>query len=146
MKEGVNAISREEQKNILIKLKEAQATAGYVTERAIGEIAAAYGTSESEVYGVATFYSFLCVKPTGRNVIRICRSLPCHLKDGANVRQRLCAVLGIVPGETTADGRYSLEETNCIGACDVAPAMLVNSDLIGNLTVENVGAILEAYR
>ncbi len=146
MKEGVSAISREDQKNILIKLKAAQAAAGYVSEQAMSDIAASYQTSVAEVYGVATFYSFLCVKPTGRNVIRICRSLPCHLKDGESVRKRLCGILGVEPGETTADGRFSLEETNCIGACDLAPAMLVNGELVGNLTVDNIGATLEAYR
>ena len=146
MKEGVSAISREERKNILIELKASQAEAGYVSEQAVTEIAASYNVSVSEVYGVATFYSFLCVKPTGRNVIRICQSLPCHLKDGENVRKRLCEILGIEPGETTSDGRFSLEATNCIGACDMAPAMLVNGELVGTLTVENIGAILEAYR
>jgi NADH-quinone oxidoreductase subunit E len=146
MKVGVSAISREERKNILIELKASQAEAGYVSEQAVTEIAASYNVSVSEVYGVATFYSFLCVKPTGRNVIRICQSLPCHLKDGENVRKRLCEILGIEPGETTSDGRFSLEATNCIGACDMAPAMLVNGELVGTLTVENIGAILEAYR
>jgi NADH-quinone oxidoreductase subunit E len=139
MGESIGATSRAEQKNILIKLKEAQAISGYVSEQTVAEIAAAYNTSVSEVYGVATFYSFLCVKPTGRNVIRICRSLPCHLKA-------LCRILGIAPGETTPDGRFSLEVTNCIGACDIGPAMLVNGELVGNLTVDNIGGILETYR
>jgi NADH-quinone oxidoreductase subunit E len=146
MGESIGATSRAEQKNILIKLKEAQAISGYVSEQTVAEIAAAYNTSVSEVYGVATFYSFLCVKPTGRNVIRICRSLPCHLKAGEEVRQRLCRILGIAPGETTPDGRFSLEVTNCIGACDIGPAMLVNGELVGNLTVDNIGGILETYR
>jgi NADH-quinone oxidoreductase subunit E len=146
MEDGVSTTSRQEQQNILIKLKEAQARSGYVSEQAVAEIAASYNTSLSDVYGVATFYSFLGVKPTGRHVIRICHSLPCHLKDGDSVRKRLGEILGIVPGETTADGRFSLEVTNCIGACDTAPAMLVDTDLIGNLTVENIGGILEAYR
>ena len=145
MKEGVSAVSREEEKNILIKLKEAQNGAGHVSEEAMAEIAEFHNTSVSEVYGVASFYSFLCVKPPGRNVIRICQSLPCHLKEGEVVRKRLSEILGIVPGETTADGRFSLELANCIGACDMAPAMLVNGELRGNLTVDNIGEILEAY-
>ena len=146
MKQGVSAISREEHKNILVKLKEAQDESGYISEKAIGDIAASCNASVSEVYGVATFYSFLCVRPAARNVIRICQSLPCHMKGGEDVRKRLCEVLGIAPGEATADGRFSLELTNCIGACDMAPAMLINGELVGNLTVENIAGILETYR
>ena len=146
MKEGITSISREQERNILVRLKDAQNKSGYISPGDVAEIAKSYDTSISEVYGVATFYSFLCVKPAGRNVIRICQSLPCHLKQVEAVRTRLSEVLGIGPGETTPDGRFSLEVTNCIGACDMAPAMLVNGDLHGNLTPESVAVTLESYR
>lgn len=146
MKERVSTISRQQERNILVRLKDVQAKSGYISPADIAEIAKSYDTSISEVYGVATFYSFLCVTPPGRNVIRICRSLPCHLKEGDAVRKQVSEILGIGPGETTADGRFTLEVTNCIGACDMAPAMLVNGDLHGNLTPQNIADTLESYR
>jgi NADH:ubiquinone oxidoreductase subunit E len=99
-----------------------------------------------DVYGVATFYSFLSVRPMGRNVIRVCRSLPCHIKSAETVVDVLTRSLGITPGETTGDGRFSLELVNCIGACDHAPAMLVNGNLHGDLTPDGIAAILEEYK
>lgn len=145
MKEA-SIVSREQERNILIALKEAQDRSGYISGTDIEEVARSFNTSVSDVYGVATFYSFLRVSPRGRHVIRICRSLPCHLKEGEAVRQRMAEVLGIAPGETTPDGRFTLEVTNCIGACDAAPAMLVDDRVCGNLTAENVAGILESYR
>jgi NADH:ubiquinone oxidoreductase subunit E len=140
------SIARDIRENILISLKAIQSKFGYISEADIAEVAKSYETSISDVYGVATFYSFLCVKPAGKNVIRICRSLPCHLKEGEAVRSRLIEILGIGPGETTPDGRFSLEVTNCIGACDIAPAMLINGEPRGNLTQDNIASILNEYR
>jgi len=145
MKEGT-AVSREQERNILITLKDVQDRSGYISRTDIEEIARSFNTSVSDVYGVATFYSFLRVNPRGRHVIKICQSLPCHLKEGEAVRERLAEILGIGPGETTPDGRFSLEVTNCIGACDTAPAMLVDDQVCGNLTTDNVAGILESYR
>jgi NADH-quinone oxidoreductase subunit E len=145
MKEEAASVSRDSQDNILISLKRIQSRRGYVAEEDIAEVAKSHGTSASDVYGVATFYSFLCVRPSGKYIIRICRSLPCHLKEGEAVRHRLIEILGIGPGETTGDGRFSLVLTNCIGACDTAPAMLVNDELRGNLNVDNLASILSQY-
>jgi len=145
MEEQASAMSREQEKNVLIRLQEAQSKSGYVSQEDIAAIARAYDMSVSDVYGVATFYSFLRSKPAGRNLIRICQSLPCHLKGGDAVISKLTQLLGVQPGETTPDGRFTLEMTNCIGACDTAPAMLVNGEVVGNLTVESISAILEHY-
>jgi NADH:ubiquinone oxidoreductase subunit E len=132
--------------NILVLLKDVQNRYGYITEADINRIAQETGESVSSVYGVATFYSFLGVKTNGRNVIRICRSLPCHLKEMEIIRDKLSEVLGISPGETTSDGKFTLELTNCIGACDIAPAMLINNDLYGNLKIDNLHKILAEYK
>lgn len=99
----------------------------------------------SEIFGVASFYAFLGVKPRGRHTIRICRSLPCHLAEARGVRERLEKMLGIEPGQTTADGRFTLEVVNCIGACDQAPAMLVDHELHGRLTTRKIARILKSY-
>ncbi len=139
-------LSPTEEENVLARLKAAQDGRNYVTEDKIAEIAGSLGLPVGEVYGVATFYSFLSVKKIGRNVIRICRSLPCHLKGGDLIVKAVTDTLDIGPGETTPDGRFTLELTNCIGACDLAPAMLVNNDLHGNLTPEKVVRVLKSYK
>lgn len=131
--------------NLLALLKRAQNKFGYVPEEFIAEVAQSLDISISEVYGVATFYSFLSTKPLGRNVIRICKSLPCFLKNCQMIIKAVEEELGIKPGETTLDGKFSFELTNCIGACDKAPAMLINNDMHGNLTPGKISQILKAY-
>jgi NADH-quinone oxidoreductase E subunit len=131
----------------LIKLlKEAQSEYGYVPEEVMAELAESLDMPLNDVYGVASFYSFISLKPLGRNIIRICRSLPCHMKHGQVIVDCLAQELGIKPGETTADGRYSLQLTNCIGLCDQAPAMMINDDAYGDLTPEKIAQILGAYK
>jgi len=136
----------QEKRDLLVLLERAQSRSGYLSRETIAELAAALGLSISEVYGVATFYSFLSIKPQGRNVIRICKSLPCYLKDAQTIIDGVRKELGIKPGETTADGRFSFELTNCIGACDRAPAMMVNDDVHGELTPKKIAKILQAYK
>ncbi len=130
---------------LLSKIKEEQSLSGCVSEKFIAETASAFGISVSEVYGVTTFYSFLSTEPMGKHVIRICKSVPCILKNAEMIIESIGKELGIGPGETTADGRYTFELTNCIGSCDMAPAMLVDDDLHGNLTPEKIREILRSY-
>jgi NADH:ubiquinone oxidoreductase subunit E len=132
--------------NLLVRLKETQEQLGCIPEETIIELAQSFNVPVSEVYGVATFYSFLSVKPQGRNIIRICRSLPCYLKYSQIIVDTVQNELGIKPGETTADSRFSFELTNCIGVCDGAPAMLVNSDVHLDLTPQKITQILKAYQ
>ncbi|MBI2857580.1 MAG: NADH-quinone oxidoreductase subunit NuoE [Chloroflexi bacterium] len=136
--------SRDE--NVLIQLKKVQSRLGHVPEESIIEIAQSLDMPISEVYGVATFYSFLSTRPLGRNVIWVCQSLPCYLKHSGMIIAAITRETGIKPGETTADGRFSLRLTNCIGACDQAPAMLVNHDLHGNLTPDRISQVLDSYK
>jgi NADH-quinone oxidoreductase subunit E len=131
---------------LLVRVEEAQRKAGCVPEGFIFETAQSLGLSASEVYGVTTFYSFLSVQPLGRNVIRVCKSVPCYLKHAEMIIQNVQKVLGILPGETTADRRFSFELTNCIGACDQAPAMLINDEVHGQLTPEKIVEILRSYK
>ncbi len=132
--------------NILIRLKRVESQFGYIPEESITEVAQSLDLPVSEIYGVATFYSFLATKPLGRNVIWVCQNLPCHLKHAEITIDNLERTLGIKPGETTSDNKFSLELTNCIGACDYAPAMLINRDLHGNLTPNKISQILKLYK
>ena len=143
--EGINPQSQEE-RDLLVLLERAQSRSGYLSQELIAELAESLGLSISEVYGVASFYSFLSVKPQGRNVIRICKSIPCYLKDAQTIIEGVRKEIGIKPGETTADGRFSFQLTNCIGACDRAPAMMVNDDVHVDLTPKKISKILKAYK
>ena len=134
-----------EEQSLLVMLQEAQNKFGFVPEECISEAAQSFNISKSTVFGVASFYSFLSTKPLGRNVIRICKNLPCNLKNSRMIIESVADQLGIKPGETTPDGKFSLELTNCIGACDEAPAMLINNDVHVNLTPEKITQILNKY-
>jgi NADH:ubiquinone oxidoreductase subunit E len=140
------AASRKNDKLILPLLQEAQKKDGYITKGAMSRIAASLDIAVSDVFGVATFYSFLSVQPQGRHVIRICRSLPCHFKGGQAVIDSIARELGIQPGQTTRDGRFSFNLTNCIGECDKPPAMLIDNDVHGDLTPEKITTILKNYK
>jgi len=130
---------------LLRMIKEEQAKSGYISEDAIVALAESLGLTVSDVYGVTTFYSFLSTKPLGRNVIRICKSVPCCLKDAEMMIDWIGQELGIAPGQTTPDGRFTFELTNCIGACDQAPAMLINDEVYGELTREKISEILRSF-
>lgn len=145
MSDGTTTLNKS-QKLILTFLQEAQQKTGYISEETMARIAEQLNVSRSDVYGVATFYSFLSVRTQGRNVIRICKSLPCHLKNGQTIIESLEKELGIKPGETTADGKFTFTMTNCIGECDQAPAMLINDDVHGNLTPAKIVQILKTYK
>jgi NADH:ubiquinone oxidoreductase subunit E len=132
--------------NLLIVLKEAQTRFGYLPQEIMVELAESLDVPVSDVYGVASFYSFLTIRPLGRNVIRICRSLPCYLKKGLSIVETVHKEIGIRPGGTTPDGRFSFHLTNCIGLCDRAPAMLINSDPHIDLTPRKISQILQKYK
>src|SRR3989304_6430679 len=103
--------------NVLELLKERQNKYGYISDDFIAETARSFNMPVGEVYGVATFYSFLTTKLKGRHVIRVCKSVPCFLKNSEMIVGALKKQLGANIGETTADGRFSFELTNCIGQC-----------------------------
>jgi len=132
--------------NLLVALQEAQAKFGYLSPALMIELARSLDVPVNEVYGVASFYSFLNIKPLGRNIIRICRSVPCYLKENHAIIETVEREIGIKPGETSHDSRFSFELTNCIGLCDRAPAMLVNSDVHVDLTPSKILQILQSYK
>jgi NADH:ubiquinone oxidoreductase subunit E/ferredoxin len=130
---------------LLNLLKAKQRTEGFLSGSAMTAIAADLGLPLNEVYGVGSFYSFLSMKPQGKHVIRICKSLPCYLKNAPMIIDATSRAIGIKPGETTPDGRLSFELTNCIGACDKAPAMLVDDAVYGNLNPGKIADILKGF-
>ena len=130
---------------LFASLKEAQQKHGYLSGETITQVAEKVGVDVGDAYGVATFYSFLSTKPQGKNIIRVCQSIPCDLKNYQKVLAMLQEELGVKPGETTKDGRFTLELTNCIGACDNAPAMMINDKVYDSLTPGAIRKILAEY-
>lgn len=141
-----HGLQTENRTQLLDLLRTQQRVQGHLSEAFLSEIATSFDMSLSEVFGVATFYSFLSTRALGRHVIRVCKSLPCYLRNGRMIVEEVGRALDVRPGETTADGLFSLELTNCIGACDRAPAMLIDDTVYGDLTPDRVSDILALYR
>ncbi|MGI6687148.1 MAG: NADH-quinone oxidoreductase subunit NuoE [Christensenellales bacterium] len=99
----------------------------------------------SEVYGVATFYSQFALAPKGENIINVCMGTACYVKGAQAILDKICDSLGIKPGGTTEDGKFTLQATRCVGACGLAPVMMINEDVHGRVTPEEVPAILAQY-
>ncbi|MCE5346667.1 MAG: NAD(P)H-dependent oxidoreductase subunit E [Bacteroidales bacterium] len=117
----------------------------YLTDEAMVEVAKELDISAAEVYGTASFYTFLDTQARGKYVIRICKTITCSMKGKIEIIQTLEDMLKIKVGETTADNNFSLIETNCIGWCHKAPAMLINEIPYTELTPEKVVDIIEGY-
>ncbi len=120
---------------LLGMIKEEQAKTGHLSKDAMVRVAETLGVTVGDVYGVTTFYSFLSTWPLGRHVIRVCKSVPCCMKDAERLIGWVGKELGISPEETTADGR----------ACDQAPAMLIDDEVYGQLTPERISEILKSF-
>jgi NADH-quinone oxidoreductase subunit E len=118
---------------------------GFLSSEALAVVAEALRTPSSHVHAAATFYSLLSTQPTGRHVVAFCADAPCHVVGGRQVWQALQAQLGLAPGQTSADGRWTLLTTSCIGTCGVGPVVVIDGDVHGNLTPETLPALLERY-
>ncbi|WP_321376114.1 NADH-quinone oxidoreductase subunit NuoE [uncultured Draconibacterium sp.] len=117
----------------------------YLSESSMIEIAREIDIPAADVYGTATFYSFLETKPTGKFIIRVCKTITCAMKGKNQVLFAIQDMLKIKLGETTPDKQFTLLETNCLGWCHKAPAMLINDDIYTELTPEKVREILSKY-
>ena len=117
----------------------------YLTDEAMVEVARELDISAAEVYGTASFYTFLDTQVKGKYVIRVCKTITCSMKGKSDIIQTLEEILKIKVGETTPDKHFSLIETNCIGWCHKAPAILINELPYTELTPEKVSAIIKDY-
>ena len=126
-------------------LKVIQRHRGWVSDDGVKAIARTLGISPDEVDGVATFYNLIFRQPVGRHVILLCDSVSCWVMGYDKILETLKARLGIGMGETTADGRFTLLPIVCLGACDRAPAMMVDDELFGPLDPETIDAVLARY-
>jgi NADH-quinone oxidoreductase subunit E len=124
-------------------LQQVQEAYGYLPEEALSQIARFVDVPECTVFGVATFYAQFKLVPTGRNVVRVCRGTACHVRGGPRILKEVEKKLGIKPGESTTDMEYALETVACIGACALAPNMVVNNRIYGNMNPKKITPILE---
>ncbi len=144
LKEVITA--RKEQPGCLMPvLQQAQEIYGYLPIEVQAIVAEGLGISLSEVYGVATFYSQFRLNPKGIYRISICLGTACYVKGAAKVLEAVERKLGIQVGECTPDGLFSLESCRCVGACGLAPVMMINDEVFGRMTPEQVPVILEDY-
>jgi len=127
-------------------LKIVQRHRGWVSDESLKSLSAVLDMTPDELDGVATFYNLIFRKPVGRHVILLCDSVSCWVTGYERIREHLTSRLGIGFSQTTPDARFTLLPIVCIGACDHAPALMIDDDLHGNLTPEKVDTILEKYQ
>ena len=118
----------------------------YIPREAFDIIAAHTKSSAARLYAIATFYKALSLKPKGRHIIKVCDGTACHIQGSVNLIDGIKRELGISPGETTSDGEFSLETVNCLGACAIAPVLVVGKTYYGKTTPEKLPRILDKYR
>lgn len=124
-------------------LQQLQQVFGYLPEDAMSQIADFVHVPECSVYGVATFYAQFKFVPLGRNIIKVCRGTGCYVKGAPRLLEEIETLLGIKDGETTPDMEYSIETVACFGSCALAPVIVVNDRVYGNVTVEKVREIIK---
>lgn len=136
---------RDYQGALIPVLQGAQELYGYLPADVLEKISKELKIPFSKVFGVCTFYAQFHLKPRGRNIIRMCLGTACHVRGGAKIFQALGEQLGVGDGGTTEDLRFTLEKVACIGACGLAPCLMVNDDTHGRLTVADIPKILAQY-
>lgn len=126
-------------------LRIVQAHRGWVSDESLHAIARHLEMSAAELDSIATFYNLIFRKPVGRHVIMVCDSISCFIMGCDKVRNALTEQLGIQPGETTADGRFTLLPIVCLGACDKAPTLTIDEELFGNVDADDLPGLLERF-
>lgn len=141
----LTALYEQRQSALLPALFIAQKEHGYLSPEALDGVAEVLDLPVSEVVSVASFYTLLYLEPVGRHVIQVCTNLACLVNGCGGVVRRLQARLGVEPGETTPDGRFTLRTVECLAACDEAPSVIVDEDRWARVSPDDVDKILERY-
>ena len=126
-------------------LQQVQKAYGHLPRPILMEVSERTGIAASRIFGVATFYEQFHLEPHGRHTIRCCRGTACHVKGGHNIIKAVKQTLGVEPGQTTEDMRFTFETVACLGTCFLAPAMMINNDYYGHLNTRRIKGILERY-
>ncbi|PKO17247.1 MAG: NADH-quinone oxidoreductase subunit NuoE [Chloroflexi bacterium HGW-Chloroflexi-10] len=126
-------------------LNEVNRELGYLPAAALEEISRRMKSPRSQLFSVASFYHMLSTKPLGKHIIQFCESAPCHVVGGREVWQTIQDELHLEPEETSADGKWSLVTTSCLGLCGVGPVIMIDDDAYGNVKPEQIKEILARY-
>ena len=126
-------------------LQEAQENYGYLPIEVQKIIADKTGVSLEEIFGIVSFYAQFKLNPDGKYAIAVCLGTACYVKGSGDIIEKISEKLNVPIGSTSADGKYSIEATRCIGACGLAPVLTVNGEVYGRLTVDDVDGILAKY-
>jgi NADH-quinone oxidoreductase subunit E len=137
---------KEEKGALIPVLQRVQEKFGCLREEAISEIARSLRISESEIFGVASFYSQFYFTPRGEHTVKVCLGTACHVRGGEGILDEVKRKLGIESGGTTEDYKFSLERVACFGSCALAPVMVIDQDVYGRMTVAKAKDILAKYR
>ena len=131
---------------LMMILSDIQNEYGYIPLDVQQIVSKRTGISVAEIYGVVTFYSFFSLEPKGKYVIGCCLGTACYVKGAQQIIDKFCEIIGIQPGETSADGLFTIDALRCIGACGIAPAVTINGKVYPKVTVDAVAGIVEEYR
>ena len=131
---------------VMRALQAAQDIFGHVPKDVQIKIAEGLGATLSEVFGVATFYSQFALEPSGEYRIGVCLGTACYVKNSQAILDKVSETLKTAVGKTTADGLFTIKDTRCLGACGLAPVMMINDDVYGRLVPEDIPGILDKYR
>jgi NADH-quinone oxidoreductase subunit E len=137
---------KEEKGALIPVLQRVQEKFGCLREEAISEIARSLRISESEIFGVASFYSQFYFTPRGEHTVKVCLGTACHVRGGEGILDEVKRELGVESGGTTEDYKFSLERVACFGSCALAPVMVIDQDVYGRMTVAKAKDILAKYR
>jgi len=127
-------------------LQGAQEIYGYLPQEVQKIIASEMEIPLAEVFGVASFYSMFTLNPKGEVAIAVCLGTACYVKGSGDIINKVSEIIGIEAGETSSDGKYSLDATRCIGACGLAPVLTINNEVYGRLAVGEIPEILKKYQ
>jgi len=132
--------------NVIPLLQKTQDIYGFLPQEAMAEIARATGRAAGELYGEATFYAPVRIKPYGKHAVKICHGTACHVQGADSLDTMLETKLGVKPGDTTSDGQFTVEKVACLGCCSLAPVVMIDGEVYGRLTGDKVGKIVAAAR
>ena len=133
-------------KSLLVSiLQDVQAEYNYLPEDALVEVSSGLEVPLSQVYSVATFFRAFSLKPMGRHLINVCLGTACHVRGAIRILEKMERDLGINPGETTQDLKFTLETVNCVGACALGPIVIIDGEYEGQMSTDKVNPILKKY-
>jgi len=144
--EKIMSESNKDQRELIHMLHDTQKKFGYIPAHSISQISRELKISESEIFGVLTFYKAFTLEPRGKYQITVCLGTACHVRGGVQIVEEMERKLNIKVGKTTPNRKFTLETVNCLGCCAIGPVVVVNGKYYSNITIKKVDAILKEYQ